>query len=99
MSVRDRRDAGDRRVIGDEARQMTVEVVDRGGHVAGISNLDGVEEDLEAERVAAVVILVGRELGAGADREVPTHRVQALAVVQLPGDPGAFARGLRSHRG
>lgn len=39
-----------------------------------------------------MVIFAGRELPAGADHEVAAHRVQALTLVQLPGDPGALCR-------
>jgi hypothetical protein len=41
-----------------------VEVVDRSGHVAGVPDLDGVDEDLQAQGVAAVVVFVGGNLGA-----------------------------------
>jgi hypothetical protein len=41
-----------------------VEVVDRRGHVAGVPDLDGVDEDLQAQGVAAVVVFVGGDLGA-----------------------------------
>jgi hypothetical protein len=59
MSVRDRGDTREGVLVGDGVRHGGVEVLDRGGHVPGVPNLDGVDENLEAERVPAVVVLVG----------------------------------------
>ncbi len=89
VCVRDRRDAAERVVVGDDVGFDGVEVVDRGGHVAGVPDLDGVDEDLEAERVAAVVVFVGGDLGAGADHEAAAQGVECLAFVELAVDPGA----------
>ena len=66
-----------------------MEVVDRGGHVAGVPDLDGVDEDLEAEGVAAVVVFVGGQLGARADDEVAPQGVERFALVELPEDSAA----------
>ena len=77
MRVRDRGDAREGGLVGDDVGLGGVEVIDRGGHVAGVPDLDGVDEDLEAEGVAAVVVFVGGDLGAGADDEVAAQRVQA----------------------
>ena len=63
MGVRNRRDAGEGAVVGDEGGLRGVEMVDRGGHVAGVPDLDGVDENLEAEGVTAVVVLVGGQAG------------------------------------
>ncbi len=89
MRVRHRRDAAERLIVSDDVGLGGVEVVDRGGHVPGVPDLDGVDEDLEAERVPAVVVFVGGDLGAGADHEVPAQRVERLALVELAMDPGA----------
>jgi hypothetical protein len=59
------------------------------GHVTGVPDLDGVHEDLEAERVPAVVVFVRGDLRAGADHEVPPQCVEGLALVELAVDPGA----------
>jgi hypothetical protein len=64
VRVRDRCDVRDRGLVGDDVGLGCVEVVDRGGHVAGVPDLDGVDEDLQAEGVAAVVVFVGGDLGA-----------------------------------
>ena len=50
VRVRDRGDAAERLVVGDDVGVDGVEVLDRGGHVPGVPDLDGVDEDLEAER-------------------------------------------------
>jgi hypothetical protein len=64
VGVRDGSDARECVVVGDDVGLRGVQVVDRGGHVAGVPDLDGVDEDLEAEGVAAVVVFVGWQLGA-----------------------------------
>jgi hypothetical protein len=75
---------------GDDVWLGGVEVIDRGRHVAGVPDQDGVDEQLEAEGVAAVVVFVGGGLCAGADDEVAAQRVQGRALVELSGDPGAL---------
>ena len=60
-----------------------------GAHVAGVPDLHGVDEDLQAQRVALVVVFVGGQLGAGADHEVAMESMEGLALVELPDDPGA----------
>ena len=67
MRVRDRCDAREGILVGDGVRHGGVEVLDRGGHVPGVPDLDGVDEDLETEGVPAVVVLVGGDLGPGSD--------------------------------
>jgi hypothetical protein len=89
VRVRDRRDAAERLVVGDDVGVDGMEVVDRGGHVPGVPDLDRVDEDLEAQRVPAVVVFVGGDLRPGADHEVPAQRVECLALVELTVDPGA----------
>jgi hypothetical protein len=84
VRVRDRRDATERLVVGDDVGLGGVEVVDRGGHVPRVPDLDGVDEDLEAERVPAVVIFVSGDLRAGADHDVPAQRVERLALLSWP---------------
>jgi hypothetical protein len=64
VRVRDRSDPRDRGLVGDDVGPGRVEVVDRGGHVAGVPDLDGVDEDLQAQGVAAVVVFVGGDLRA-----------------------------------
>ncbi|HEX4345456.1 MAG TPA: hypothetical protein VHZ31_07840 [Solirubrobacteraceae bacterium] len=64
MCARDRGDARHRGLVGDDVGLGGVEVVDRGGHVAGVPDLDGVDEDLQAQGVAAAVVFVGGDLGA-----------------------------------
>jgi hypothetical protein len=87
--MRDRGDATQRLVVGDDVGLGGVEMVDRGGHVSGVPDLDGVDEDLEAEGVPAVVIFVGGDLGAGADHEVTAQGAERLALVELAVDPGS----------
>ncbi len=81
MGVRDGCDAGEGSVVGDDVGLGGVEVVDTGGHVAGVPDLDGVDEDLEAEGVAAVVVLVGGQLRTRADHEMAAQGVKRLALV------------------
>jgi hypothetical protein len=64
VGVRDGCDARDGGLVGDDGGIRRVEVIDRGGHVAGVPDLDGVDEDLQAQGVAAVVVFVGGDLGA-----------------------------------
>ena len=90
VRVRDRSDPRDRGLVGDDVGPGRVEVVDRGGHVAGVPDLDGVDEDLQAQRVASMVVLVGGDLRALADDEVAAQGVQRLALVQVAGDAGAL---------
>jgi hypothetical protein len=59
-----------------------VEVVDRGSHVARGPDLHGVDKQLEAEGVTTVIVLVGRDLGTGADDEVAAQGVEGLALVE-----------------
>src|SRR3954453_8224596 len=59
VRVRDGGDARERGLVGDDVGLGGVEVIDRGRHVAGVPDLDGVDEQLEAEGVAAVVVFVG----------------------------------------
>jgi hypothetical protein len=92
VRVRHRGDAAERIVVGDDVGFGGMEVVDRGGHVTGVPDLDGVDEDLEAQRVPAMVVFVGGDLRAGADHEVPAQRMERLALVELPVDPGAERR-------
>jgi hypothetical protein len=90
VRVGDGGDARQRGLVGDDVGLGGAEVIDRGGHVAGVPDLDGVDEQLEAEGVAAVIVFVGGDLGAGADDEVAAQRVQGLALVELAGDPSAL---------
>jgi hypothetical protein len=48
VRVRDRCDAGDGCVVGNDVGLRLVQVVDCGGHVPGVPDLHGVDEDLEA---------------------------------------------------
>jgi hypothetical protein len=62
VCVVNRRDPGER-FVGDDMRLVGVEMVDGGVHVAGVPDLHGVDEDLQAQRVALVVVFVGGQLG------------------------------------
>ena len=64
VRVRDRSDPRDGGLVGEDVSPGRVEVVDRGGHVAGVPDLDGVDEDLQAQCVASMVVFVGWDLRA-----------------------------------
>lgn len=81
MRVADRGEPGERAVVGYELGVGGGELVEGGGGVAGVPDEHGVDEQLEAEGVAVVVVLVGGQLGARADDEVAAQGVQRLALV------------------
>jgi hypothetical protein len=64
VRVRDRGDARERGLVANDVGLGCVEMVDRRGHVAGVPDLDGVDENLQAQGVAAVVVFVGGDLAA-----------------------------------
>jgi hypothetical protein len=68
VCVVNRRNPGERFIVGDDVRLLGLEVVDGSVHVAGVPDLDGVDEGLQAQRVALVVVFVGWQLGAEARR-------------------------------
>lgn len=86
MRVRDRCDAGNGCVVANDVGLRLVQVVDRGGHVPGVPDLHGVDEELKAQRVTAMVVLVGRDLRARAD----TRAARILGLV-----PFAMTTGSR----
>lgn len=83
---RDRSDAREGVLVDEDVGLGGAEVVDRGGHVAGVSDLDGVDEELQAEGVAMVVVLVGGELAGLTSTRARTWRSHATSLI-VPRSP------------
>jgi hypothetical protein len=72
VGVSDRGEAGERGAVGHEVGVRGGEVIEDGCRLAGVPDEHGVDEQLQAQGVAVVVVLVGGQLGARADDEVAT---------------------------
>jgi hypothetical protein len=97
VGVPDRGEAGERGVVGHEVGVRVRDVLERGGRVAGVPDEHGVDEQLQAEGVAVVIVLPEQEVSS-ASAHAAAYALDAVANSELALTPACRPSRARAGR-